>query len=139
MTALAQLLIAAALVATAVIYGTDVFAAVVLRPALAHVDDRTLTGTAGYMHDYADRRLPVPGAIGAAVAGGAAVLAMAVWLFIYRSVSAPINRQLTAAAHDGRIPGDARVLQGQWDHVINARAALQTVAVAALCAALILA
>ena len=29
----AQLLIAAALVATAVIYGTDVFAAIVLRPA----------------------------------------------------------------------------------------------------------
>ena len=59
------------------------------------------------MHDYADRRLPVPGAIGlaatvlgtavaalaghpgAAAAGGAAVLAMAVWLLIYRSVSAP--------------------------------------------------
>ena len=35
MTVLAQLLIAAALVATAVIYGTDVFAAIVLRPALA--------------------------------------------------------------------------------------------------------
>ncbi len=50
MTVLAQLLIAAGLVATAVIYGTDVFAAIVLRPALAHVDDRTLTGTTGYMH-----------------------------------------------------------------------------------------
>jgi hypothetical protein len=128
MTALAQLLIAAALVATAVIYGTDVFAAVVLRPALAHVDDRTLTGATGYMHDYADRRLPVPGAIGlaamvlgtvvaalaghtgAAVAGSAAVLAMAVWLLIYRNVSAPINRQLTAAAHDGRTPGAAAAM-----------------------------
>jgi hypothetical protein len=66
MTVLAQLLIAATLVATAVIYGTDVFAAIVLRPALAHVDDRTLTGATGYMHDYADRRLPVPGAIGLA-------------------------------------------------------------------------
>ena len=75
---------------------------------------------------------------GAAVACGAAVLAMAVWMLIYRSVSAPINRQLTAAAHDGRIPGDARSLQQRWDHVINARAALQTVAVAGLCAALIL-
>ena len=156
MTVLAQLLIAAALVATAVIYGTDVFAAIVLRPALAHVDDRTLTGATGYMHDYADRRLPVPGAIGlaatvsgtavaaltghpgAVVAGGVAVLAMAVWLLIYRSVSAPVNRRLTVAAHDGRIPGDARSLQRQWDRVINARAALQTAAVAALCAALIL-
>jgi hypothetical protein len=156
MTVLAQLLIAAALVATAVIYGTDVFAAIVLRPALAHVDDRTLTGATGYMHDYADRRLRVPGAIGlaatvlgtavavlarhpgAAAASAAAVLAMTAWLLIYRNVSAPVNRQLTAAAHDGRTPGDARALQRQWDHVINARAALQTVAVAALCAALIL-
>jgi|SRR6186997_857127 hypothetical protein len=75
---------------------------------------------------------------GAAVAGAAAVLAMTAWLLIYRNVSAPVNRQLTAAAHDGRTPGDARALQRQWDHVINARAALQTAAVAALCAALIL-
>jgi hypothetical protein len=30
-------------------------------------------------------------------------------------------------AHDGRIPGNARAPQRQWDHVINARAALQTV------------
>jgi hypothetical protein len=156
MTGLAQLLIAAALVTTAVIYGTDVFAAAVLGPALARVDDRTLTGTTGYLHDYADRRLPVPGAIGlaatvagtavaalaghpgAGVAGGAAVLALVVWLLIYRSVSAPINRRLTAAAHEGRIPADARALQRQWDRVINVRAALQAVAVAALCAALIL-
>ena len=48
---------------------------------------------------------------GTVVPGGAVVLAMAVWLLIYRSVSAPINRQLTAAAHDGRVPGDARALQ----------------------------
>ena len=127
-----------------------------LRPAPGCVDDRTLTGATGYMHDYADRRLPVPGAIGlaatvlgtavaasaghpgAVVAGGAAVLAMAVWLLIYRRVSAPINRQLIAAAHDGRVPGDARALQRQWDHVINARVALQTAVVAGLCAALIL-
>ena len=54
MTVLAPLLIVAALVATAVIYGTDVFAAIVLRPALAHVDDRALTAMTGYMNDYAD-------------------------------------------------------------------------------------
>ena len=68
-TVLAQLLIAAAPVATAVIYGTDVFAAIVLRPALARVDDRTQPDATGYIHDYADRRLPVPGAIGLAAPG----------------------------------------------------------------------
>ena len=89
----------------------------------------TVLGTAG---------AALAGHRGAVVAGGAAVLAMAVWLLIYRSVSAPINRQLTAAARDGRIPDDARALQRQWDHVIKARATLQTVAVAALYGALIL-
>jgi hypothetical protein len=127
MTALAQLLTAAALVATAVIYGTDVFAAIVLRPALAHVDDRTLTGATGYMHAYADRRLPIPGAIGlAATISGTAVAALAG------------HPGTAAAARDGRIPADARALQRQWDHVINARSGLQTAAVAALTAALIL-
>jgi hypothetical protein len=61
-----------------------------------------------------------------------AVLAMTAWLLIYRSVSDPVKRQLTAAAHDGRAPADARALQRQWDHVINGRAAQQTAAVAAL-------
>jgi hypothetical protein len=46
------------------------------------------------------------------------------------------------AGEDGgavqRAPGNLGQGVGrQWDHVINARAALQTVAVAALCAALI--
>jgi hypothetical protein len=44
MTVPAQLLIAAALVAAPVILGTDVFAAIVLRAALACAGDRTLTG-----------------------------------------------------------------------------------------------
>jgi hypothetical protein len=35
-----------------------------------------------------------------------------------------------------RVPGDARQLQARWDSVINARVALQTLALAALCVAL---
>jgi hypothetical protein len=34
------------------------------------------------------------------------------------------------------VPGDARQLQARWDSVINARVALQTLALAALCVAL---
>jgi hypothetical protein len=66
-----------------------------------------------------------------AAADAAAVLATAVWLLIYWGVSV---RQPPAhlAARDGRIPADARALQRQWDHVISARAALPTVAAAAL-------
>ncbi len=140
---------------TAVVFGTDVFCAMVQRPALAHVDDRALVAVMGYVHRYGDRRMPIPGVIGlvataasvvcAALAGSWAVAIMAaaalalllVWLTLYLKVSAPINKQLTAAAQACDVPANARVLQANWDRVINARAALQGVAIGALCIALI--
>ena len=154
MNTLSHVLTAIAMLASAVIYGTDVFAAVVLHPALAHVDDEALTSTMGYVHDYGDRRLPAPGALGlvaatlgtvaVALAGHAAVTAanatavgaLVVWLILYGRVSAPVNRQLTTAAHDGYTLPNVRALQRRWDGVINARAILQMLALAALCAGL---
>ncbi len=139
---------------TAVVFGTDVFCAMVQRPALARVDDRALVAVMGYVHRYGDRRMPFPGVIGmvatatsaavAAAAGSWATAIMAtsalalllIWIMLYIKVSAPINRQLTAAAQASQIPTNARVLQANWDRVINARAALQGVAVCALCVAL---
>jgi hypothetical protein len=139
---------------TAVVFGTDVFCAMVQRPALARVDDRALVAVMGYVHRYGDRRMPIPGVIGlvaaatsaavAAAAGSWAAAIMAtvalalllVWLALYIKVSAPINRQLTAAAQASQIPSNARALQAYWDRIINARAALQGVAVCALCVAL---
>ena len=136
------------------VFGTDVFCAMVQRPALARVDDRALVAVMGYVHRYGDRRMPIPGVIGmvaaatsaavAAVAGSWAAAIMAtvalalllVWLTLYIKVSAPINRQLTAAAQASQIPSNARALQANWDRIINARAALQGVAVCALCVAL---
>ena len=151
MSTLSQFLAAAAIMASAVIYGTDVFCAIVQRPALAQVSDRALTSVMGRVHEYGDRRLPLPGALGitaaaltaaiaghaaAAVAAATAVTAQAVWLIIYLRVSAPVNRALTAAARAGYVPADARSLQHRWDSVITARAILQAAAAAALCAAL---
>jgi hypothetical protein len=150
-----RVLAGVALMAGAVIYGTDVFCAIVQRPALAFVDDRTLTSVMGRVHQYGDRRLPVPGALSviaaaaaavtAAIAGraaaataGAAVAVLAVWLIIYLRISAPVNRTLTAAAASGQIPPAARSLQRRWDSVITTRAILQAAALAALCAALAL-
>ena len=149
---------AAALIAvlgTAVVFGTDVFCALVQRPALALVDDGALVAVMGYVHRYGDRRMPFPGVIGMVAAAASAALAAAagrwsmvimtatalalllVWLMVYVKVSAPINRQLRAAAQAGDVPANARVLQANWDRVINARAALQGLAVCALCVALL--
>jgi hypothetical protein len=143
-----------AVMGTAVVYGTDVFCAMVLRPALARVDDRALGAVTGFVHRYADRRMPVPGVIGVAAAAastalaalaahwaqaipaGVAVVLLLVHLLLYTGVSAPINRQLTAAADSGQVLPHVRVLQANWDRIINARAILQGLALAALCVAL---
>jgi hypothetical protein len=154
-TGLSQLIAATAVLATAVIYGFDVFAAVVLRPALDEVDDRSLTTVMGHVHAYGDRRLAVPSALsllaaaattltalvagrgGAAVAAGVATAALAAWLAIYGRISAPINRALTGAAVAGRVADDAHGLQQRWNGVIVPRTALQALALACLCIALV--
>ncbi|MDZ4269990.1 MAG: DUF1772 domain-containing protein [Mycobacterium sp.] len=148
---------AAALIAvlgTAVVYGTDMFCAIVLRPALASIDDAALVAVTGSVHRYGDRRMPVPGVLGIlasattavlaavaahwaqAIAAAAALVLLSVWIVLYTQVSAPINRQLTAAAEAGHPLPKARVLQAQWDRAIGARATLQGLALAALCVAL---
>ncbi len=152
---LARLAALIAVLGTAVVYGTDVFCAIVLRPALASVDDNALVAVTGSVHRYGDRRMPVPGVFGGvagattavlatvaahwaqAIAAGAALVLLAVWIALYAGVSAPINRQLTAAADAGEALPNGRALQARWDRIIDARATLQGLAVAALCVALI--
>ena len=147
-------LAALAALAAAVVYGTDMFAAVVLRPALATLDDRTLTQAAGRIHQYADRRMPLPGAtiilaaaasaLAAGIAGypvqalltAAALGALLIWLALYIRIAAPINRELTRAAATHEIPPNARAMQQRWDTIINLRVALQTTALALLVSAL---
>jgi hypothetical protein len=109
---LSHVLAAVAVMACAVIYGTDVFRALMQRPALAHVDDRALTSVMGHVHQYGDRRLPVPGALGiaatilAAITAGiagrpaAAAAVLAAWLIIYLRVS--LRRALAFRPAAGR-------------------------------------
>jgi hypothetical protein len=143
-----------AVLGTAVVYGTDVFCAMVQRPALAAIDDRALVAVMGNVHRYGDRRMPLPGVVGMVAAAASAALAaatgnwaeaapaatalalLAVWLVLYTRISKPINQQLTAAAANLDTPPDARALQGRWDRIINARAIIQGLAVASLCVTL---
>ena len=155
MTALGQVLIVISVLAGAIIYGTDVFSAIVLRPALALVDDQTLVSAMGRVHGFADRRLRLPGIagtgtaiagtalaawaghLGATIAGTIAVAALTSWLIIYGRISAPVNARLTAASQQGELPPDARLLQHRWDSVITARSGLHMLAILALCTMLI--
>ena len=154
MPTLIEILAGLAILANAVIYGTDVFGAIVQRPAIAAVDDRALTQVMGHIHGVADRRLAVvsiTGLVAAAVtavlaaatrhwvstaAGAVATVALITFAVVYTRISKPVNTALTAAAVADQVPGNARELQARWDSVINGRVALQTLALAALCVAL---
>ncbi|OBG84591.1 DUF1772 domain-containing protein [Mycobacterium sp. E136] len=154
MNILIEILAGAAILANGIVYGTDVFGAIVLRPAVAAVDDRTLTQLLGHIHRIADRRFSVIGAVGliaavataaaAAVSGrwasaasaAVATLALIGFLVVYTRISKPVNAVLTAAAVAGEVPADARRLQNRWESVIDVRVVVQTVALLALCVAL---
>ncbi|MEV6135245.1 hypothetical protein AB0L63_04100 [Nocardia sp. NPDC051990] len=75
---------------------------------------------------------------GAAVAAGITVGALLTWLAFYVRIAKPINSQQTAAAQSGIIPVNARALQDKWDSILKYRVTLQFIAIAGLCAALIL-
>jgi hypothetical protein len=154
MRTLMEILAGLAILGNAVIYGTDVFGAIVLRPAIASVDDRTFTNLMGHVHRIADRRFFAISVVGliAAVATTAVAAASGHWVstataalatlalisfaLVYTRISKPVNQVLTAAALADQVPADARQLQARWDSVINLRVALQTFALAALCVGL---
>jgi hypothetical protein len=146
---------AAALVAiatTGIIYGTDIFAALVLRPAAVRAADASVADLLGRVHEYGDRRLPAPGVVAliatalvtatsshnaARIGGAIALAALLAWLAIYSRISAPINKQLRAGAASHTVPPDTRALQQRWDNVIWSRAALQSLAMAGLLTAVL--
>ncbi|MEV0682544.1 DUF1772 domain-containing protein [Nocardia sp. NPDC050378] len=151
-----QIIATVAVLANAVVYGTDVCGAVIMRSVYRKLDDATVTVSAGWGHYYGDKRMPVIGAggivtavltlliallagrLGAAVAAAITVAALFIWLALYVRIAKPINSQQTAAALSGIIPPDARALQNKWDSILKYRVTLQFTAIAGLCAALIL-
>ncbi|WP_030440379.1 DUF1772 domain-containing protein [Actinoplanes subtropicus] len=157
MTVLVDVLAIVAALATAVIFGTDTVAALVLRPTYAAVDDGTLTRVVGLDHRYGNARMPVPGILSvvagaattltafltgrpaAGLAAGIALLLLLVWLVLFNRISLPINKVFIEAAEAGRVPADARRLQERWDSIINLRATLQGLALLGFCLALALA
>ncbi len=145
-----------AILALAVIFGTDVVAAVVQRPVYAEIDDRSLTQVLGRGHYYGDRRLPIVGILGTVLTAVTAVLALVwgtpvtgvlsiaallllvVWLALFARISAPINKVLTRAALAGEVPADVRTLQDRWESIIVLRAVLMGGSLLLLCATIAL-
>jgi hypothetical protein len=146
-----DVLATAAALATAVIFGTDMLGALVMRPTYAAVDDATMTRVVGLSHRFGNARMPLPGILSmvagaaaaltafltgrpaAGVSAGIALLLLLVWLVLFNRVSLPINKVFIEAAEAGQVPAGARRLQQRWDSIINLRAALQGVALLGFC------
>lgn len=149
-----QLLAALAVLTNAVVYGTDISVALITRSVYKHLDDATMTLSAGWGHYYGDLRMPpfgITGLVSALIAAmlaalggrpvpalcaGLAVVALVAWLVLYVRVAKPVNTAQKAAARAGTTPPDARALQERWDSILYPRVALQTLALIALTATL---
>ena len=140
------------ILSTAIIYGTDLFCALIVRPAAGGAADASIADLIGRIHEYGDRRLPVPGvvsiiatalAIGlsdgapARIGAATALVALLAWLAVYLRISAPINKRLRAAAASHTVPANTKELQERWDRVIWLRTALQTIALVGLLAVIV--
>lgn len=142
-------MVALALLSSGVVYGIDVFFALIARSALRRVDDASLTQVLGHLHAVADSRMPIIGVTALLstaglffVAGGwptlpgrlalLALVGLLTQLAAYLLVAQPVNKRQTAAAFQNQTPPDARALQDRWDSVIGLRAGALTLAMAAL-------
>jgi hypothetical protein len=154
MLLLTDFLLILAILSTGVVYGVDIFFAVIGRRALAQSSDAAIADVMGHLHEVADARMPVFG-----ITGMLATLAFAIvvqlgttssWLALiglaglltqlalYLSVAKPVNTKMTKAIQQGQILADIRDLQNRWDSVIISRALAMTLAVTCLTAAGIL-
>jgi hypothetical protein len=142
-----QILLAIAILTTGVVYGTDVFHAIVVKKAVSLSSDSAIADLMGHTHLIADKRMPLIGATSLvssllitvlnynsalAIYSGVALIALISHLIIYLRVAKPINVQMSAAAMAQKTPADIRSLQLRWDSVISYRALLLTIAMGAL-------
>lgn len=148
---LLNVLLILAVLCVGVIYGVDVFFAVVGRTALAQSNETALTNVMGHIHETADAQMPVFGVVGilstlafSIVAGLGtlsswlaiiALVGLLTQLGLYLTVAKPINEKMTEAAKQNQILADIRSLQERWDSVIIGRAISMTIAIGCLVAA----
>ncbi|PSL22395.1 DUF1772 domain-containing protein [Chitinophaga ginsengisoli] len=137
-----------AIVATAIIFGTDAFFALVGKKAAAKSKDASIADVMGHFHAVADARMPLIGVMALfttllqvivtglhTIQGQLAVLSLAALLLhltIYLTVAKPVNNIMVDGVKFGRLVNNIRELQQRWDKVISLRAALLFVAIISL-------
>jgi hypothetical protein len=139
-----QYLNGTAIVAVAVVFGTDVFFTVVGKKALAQSKDESIADVMGNIHAVADARMPVFGVMAVVTTllqillGGfkwppiVSLIALLLHLIIYLRISKPVNKVMVEGIKFGRLISNIRELQVRWDKMIGPRAMLLFIAIVGL-------
>jgi hypothetical protein len=142
----------AGILSTAVVWGTDIFFLTVGRSALRLASISAVTEVMGFLHMFADTRMPIWGAsailsnfllvlfgrTGQRWLYGVALLTLLVFVIVYNRWSKPINRLQTEAAKSGRNLENGRDLQTAWGRSLVIRVPLLMLSMLAQCAVLLL-
>ena len=135
------------ILSTAVVCGTDMFFLTVGRSALRLASPSAATEIMGFLHMFADARMPIWGVTailsnlvlavfsrsGQRWFYGASLFLLILFVILYNIFSKPINRILTEAAKGGQVLDSARELQASWDKVLWVRVPLLVLALLAQC------
>lgn len=149
-----HVLLIIAILTTGVIYGTDIFHALVVRKATALSKDNSIIDLIGHTHLIADKRMPPIGITSVTCTTiciilnftdaytasllAAALLMLLFHLYLYMTIAKPLNKKMSDAAVKNDVPNNIRALQNRWESVINYRAAFLTAAMLLLIVAVIL-
>jgi hypothetical protein len=112
------------ILSTAVVWGTDIFFLTIGRPALRLATISAATEVMGFLHMFADARMPIWG-VSAILSNilavfsrtgkrwfyAVSVLMLLLFVTVYNRLSKPINRLRTEAAKNGRSLDNGRELQ----------------------------
>jgi hypothetical protein len=140
------------ILSTAVVCGTDMFFLTIGRPALRLASPSAGTEVMGFLHMFADARMPIWG-ISAILSNLllvafsrsgrwfylASLLMLILFVIIYNRLSKPINWLQTEAARTGERLDNGRELQASWDRSVMIRVPLLVVSLLAQCLVLLIA
>jgi hypothetical protein len=133
------------ILSTAVVWGTDMFFLTIGRPALRLATTSAATEVMGFLHMFADARMPIWG-ISAILSNillvvfsrtgqrwfyAVSLVMLLLFVIVYNLLSRPINRLQTEAAKTGRSLDNGRELQAAWDRSLVIRVPLLVVSLLA--------
>ncbi len=139
------------MLSTAVVWGTDMFFLTIGRPALRLATVSAATEVMGFLHMFADARMPIWG-ISAILSNillvvfsrtgqrwfyAVSVLMLVLFVIVYDRLSKPINRLQTEAAKTGRSLDKGRELQASWNRSLLIRVPLLVISMLAQCLVLV--